>query len=152
MRLHRSRNPDFSCGQYARESVRSIKLSEENPHRTQGALRLLEQALPRRHEMRWVAVPGRSDGLDFAQTAREPDRRNELPPVLGELGRPMRRTSVTLAFPDAVVDAASGLEQFGLRLLKRWAAQQALEWIAAFLGPRSSLVFCLSFPMVYTET
>jgi len=40
---------------------------------------------------------------------------------------------VTQAFPDAVVDVASGLEQFGLQFAMRWAAQRALEWIAAFL-------------------
>jgi hypothetical protein len=77
---------------------------------------------------------------------------NELPPVLWELARPVRRTSVTQAFPDAVVDAVSELEQFGRQLLKRWAAQQALEWMEAFLGSCASLVFCLSFLTVYTQT
>ena len=102
--------------------------------------------------MQWVAAPGQWDGLDFAQIACEPDRRSELPLVLWELGRPVRRTSVTPAFPDAVVDAAFGLEQFGLQLLKRWATQRALEWIAAFLGFLAFWVLCLSFLTVYTET
>ena len=103
----------------------SIKLYEENPHPTQGALRLLEQALPRHHEMQWVAVPGPRDRLDFAQTACEPVRMNELPLVLWEPDRPVQRTSVTQAFPDAVFDAVSGLEQFGPQPLERWAA----EWV-----------------------
>jgi hypothetical protein len=77
---------------------------------------------------------------------------DELPPVLWELARPVRRTPVTQAFPDAVVDAASGLKQFGLQFLKLWAAKRALQWIAAFLGSFASLVFCLSFLTVYTET
>ena len=101
--------------------------------------------------MPWVDVPGPWDGLDFAQSACEPGRMNELPPVLWELARPVRTTSVTPAFPDFVVDAASGLERFGLQLLKRWATQRALEWIADFLGSCASLVFCLSFLTVYTE-
>jgi hypothetical protein len=102
--------------------------------------------------MQWVAVPGPWDRLEFAQTACEPGRMNELPPVPWELARPVRRTSVTQAFPDAVVGAAPALEQFGLQLAKRWAAEWALEWIAAFLGSFASLVLCLSFLTVYAET
>ena len=98
---------------------RSIKLYEENPHSTQGALRLLEQALPGHHEMRWVAVRGPWVELDLIQTACGPNQMHELPPVLWELARPVRRTSVTPAFPGVVVDAASWLERFGLQLLKR---------------------------------
>jgi hypothetical protein len=131
---------------------RSIKLDEESPYPKQGALRPLEQALPRLLEMQRVAVQGPRSGLDFAQTACEPDRMNELPPVLWELARSVRTTSVKAAFPDAVVDAASGLEQFELQLLKRWAAQRAHGWIADFLGSCASLVFCLSFLTVYRET
>ena len=110
-------------GNYEENRPRSIKLYEEDPHPTQGALRLLEQALPRRHEIQRVAVRGRWVELDLLQTAGEPDRMNELPQVLWELVRPVRRTSVTLAFPDAVVDAASWLEQFGPRPLEGWAAE-----------------------------
>jgi hypothetical protein len=102
--------------------------------------------------MQWVAVPGPWDGLDFAQTACEPGRTNELPPVLWELVRPVQRTSVTQAFPDAGVGGAPRLEEFELQLPKRWAAQRALEWIAAFLGSFASWVFCLSSLPVYTET
>ena len=102
--------------------------------------------------MQWVCVPGPWDGLDSTQTAGEPDRMNELPPVLWELVRPVRRTSVTLAFPDAVVDAASWLEQFGPQPLERWAAKWAPERIADFLGSFASLVLCLSFLTVYAET
>ena len=69
--------------------------------------------------MRRVAVLGPWDGLDLTQTACEPDRMNELLPVLWELARPVRRTSVTQAFPDAVVGVAPGREQFGLQLAKR---------------------------------
>jgi hypothetical protein len=98
---------------------RPINFDEEKKHLTQGALRLLEQALPRRPEMQWVVVPGPWDGLDLAQTVCVPGRRNELPPVLWELAGPVRRMSVTQAFPDAVVVAAPGLEQFGLQLPKR---------------------------------
>jgi hypothetical protein len=95
--------------------------------------------------MRRVAVPGSRDGFDFARTACEPDLMNELPLVLSELARPVQKMSVTQAFPDAVVDAVSGLPQFELQLLKRWAAQRALQRIATFLGYCASLVFCLSF-------
>jgi hypothetical protein len=51
-------------------------------------------------------VPGQRDGPDMKRTAFEPDRMNELPPVLRELDRPVQRTSVTQALQDAVVGAA----------------------------------------------
>jgi len=51
-------------------------------------------------------VPGERDGPDLKRTAFEPDRWNELPPVLGELARPVQRTSVTQALQDAVVGSA----------------------------------------------
>jgi hypothetical protein len=95
--------------------------------------------------MQPVAVPGSRDGLDLTQTACGPVQINRLPPVLWEQVRPMPTTSVTPAFPDAVVGAALGPAQFGLRLATYWAAERAREWIAAFPGLSGSLVLCLSF-------
>jgi hypothetical protein len=100
--------------------------------------------------MQPVAVPGSRDGLDLTQTEYGPVPINGLPPALSEPVRPMPRTSVTQAFPDAVVGAALGLARFGLRLAMCWAAERAREWIAAFPGLSGSLVLCLSFLKLYT--
>ena len=129
-----------------------IKLDEENSHPTLDALRPLEQVLPSRRQLQPVAVPKSWDGHDPTQTACEPLQRNGLRQVLVEPVRSMQRASVTQAFPDAVDGAVFGLAQFGLQLPKRWAAEQAPEWIAAFLGSFASLVLCISFLTVSTET
>ena len=58
---------------------------------------------------------------------------------------------MTKASPVAVAGAAPGLEQFGLQLPKRPAAEGASEWIGAFLGSFASQVLCLLFVTVYAE-
>jgi hypothetical protein len=60
--------------------------------------------------------------------------------------------SVTQAFSEPVAGAALGLAQFGWQLAFRWAAERAVEWIAALLGCFLSFFFVLLFPTLYTET
>lgn len=139
---HFSREPGF---------ITNVKLDGENSHPTPDALRPLEPGLPRGHQRRWVDVSRLWDDFDPTRIAYAPRQRNELPPVLREPGRPMRRTPVRQAFPDAAAGAAPGPAQFGRRPAREQVEKTALEWLAAFLGSFASLVLFLPLLTVHAE-